>query len=107
MGFPRGSCGQDRRGIVVKSRPPALESEGTVKDEAASRLAVRRDGYALVVVEGPDAGGRFEVQGSQPPVLVGQGAACNVRLSDRHASRRHAVFEVTERGLRVTDLDTT
>jgi two-component system response regulator HydG len=64
--------------------------------------------FDLEVVEGPDRGKRFTVDVSSPSrVLVGQSPACVLALSDRSASRRHASLELTERGLRLTDLGST
>jgi two-component system, NtrC family, response regulator HydG len=64
--------------------------------------------FDLEVVDGPDRGTRFTVDVSSPGrVLVGQSPVCEIKLSDRAASRRHASLELTERGLRVTDLTST
>ncbi len=64
--------------------------------------------YALVVTAGPDVGARVLIDALRPGrLLVGQGPACDLRLSDRHASRRHAALEVTPLGLRVRDLEST
>jgi DNA-binding NtrC family response regulator len=64
--------------------------------------------YMLVVIEGPDGGKSFTLDGSQPSrVLVGQSPACDIRLSDRHVSRRHAALDLTGRKLRLTDLNST
>ena len=40
-------------------------------------------------------------------LLVGKSPACGLRLRDPSVSRRHAAFEVTGKGLRVTDLGST
>jgi len=62
----------------------------------------------LVVTAGPDNGKRFFFADDGPPrVLLGKGPVCELRLSDPEVSRRHAAFEVDERGLRVVDLDST
>ncbi len=64
--------------------------------------------YTLSVVQGPDAGARCRIDASRPSrTLVGQSAACDLRLSDLHVSRRHASFDATSRGLRLTDLKST
>ena len=64
--------------------------------------------FRVEVIEGPDTGKSFRLDGSQPaPVLVGQGPACEVRLSDREVSRRHASLELSGRRLRIRDLDST
>ncbi|HZO16467.1 MAG TPA: sigma 54-interacting transcriptional regulator [Polyangiaceae bacterium] len=62
--------------------------------------------FTVAVVEGADRGQRVTVDGTQPgPLLVGQGPACGLRLSDPHVSRRHASVEVVGARLRLTDLE--
>ena len=64
--------------------------------------------YDLVVLEGPDRGLVFRFDASRPSrVLVGQSPSCDLRLSDRAVSRRHASLELTSRGLLLTDLGST
>jgi transcriptional regulator with GAF, ATPase, and Fis domain len=64
--------------------------------------------YEIVVVEGPDAGARLPLDAAQPSrLLAGQSPACHLVLQDRLVSRRHAAFDVTERGVRLVDLDST
>ena len=64
--------------------------------------------YVLKVADGPDAGVQVELQGTPGDrVLGGKGPACELRLADPTVSRRHASFEVTPRGVRVNDLDST
>ena len=59
--------------------------------------------FVVDVVEGPDKGTRFVFDSTRPSsALVGTSAACDLRLTDPHVSRRHAAFEVTRSGLRVT-----
>jgi two-component system, NtrC family, response regulator HydG len=66
------------------------------------------EAFALLVVEGPDAGKGFTLDGSQPSrVLVGQSPVCGVHLSDPHVSRRHAALDVSGRRLRICDLRST
>ncbi|MEJ7731326.1 MAG: sigma 54-interacting transcriptional regulator [Polyangiaceae bacterium] len=61
--------------------------------------------FTLLVIEGPEAGRSFSVDGSRPArLLVGQSPACELRLSDRQVSRRHAALAVEGRRLRITDL---
>ena len=62
--------------------------------------------FQLEVGSGPDVGASWNLDGTHTSrVLLGTGAACEVRLSDRHVSRRHAALEPHERELRITDLD--
>jgi DNA-binding NtrC family response regulator len=64
--------------------------------------------FALVVLDGAQVGLSLEIDGSRAgPLLVGQGEACELRLADARASRRHAAFDLAERALRITDLSST
>ena len=64
--------------------------------------------FVLVVVDGPDRGKSFVVDGSAPGrVLIGQSPVCDVRLDDRSVSRRHVGLELADRCLRVSDLEST
>ena len=64
--------------------------------------------FELELIEGPDAGQRFRLDGSEPgPVLLGQSETCLIRLTDREVSRRHAAFDVEGRRLRITDQGST
>jgi two-component system response regulator HydG len=61
--------------------------------------------FRLVVVEGPDAGKTFALDGSQPSrLLIGTSPACDIVVSDRTVSRRHAALDLVGSGVRVTDL---
>jgi DNA-binding NtrC family response regulator len=69
---------------------------------------VPKTSYAVTLIEGPDQGLQFTLDALRPSrVLIGTSAACDVRLTDRHASRRHAAVEIAGRHLRLTDLDST
>ena len=62
-------------------------------------------GCVLTVVEGPDRGAVFNVEDTAGRrVLIGQSPVCDVRLSDRTVSRRHAALEVDAGVLRLVDL---
>jgi DNA-binding NtrC family response regulator len=64
--------------------------------------------FVIEVIEGPDTGKKLAVDITRPsPLLVGQGASCELRLADREASRRHASFDVAGLLLRLTDLGST
>jgi DNA-binding NtrC family response regulator len=61
--------------------------------------------FRLIVVEGPDAGKTFALDGSQPSrLLIGTSPACDIVVGDRTVSRRHAALELVGSGVRVTDL---
>jgi transcriptional regulator with GAF, ATPase, and Fis domain len=91
MGSPR-----DRSDLSTALRP---------KIEAPHTTA---SGYALVVVEGPDRGVAFNLDGSQPTrALIGKSPACHFRLNDPMVSRRHCALDLNDKVLRLTDLDST
>jgi two-component system, NtrC family, response regulator HydG len=65
-------------------------------------------GFVLDVVEGPERGQSFELSPNRPaPLLIGQSPSCDVRLTDRHASRRHASLEIVNGRIVLRDLDST
>jgi DNA-binding NtrC family response regulator len=64
--------------------------------------------FSLSVVEGPDAGARYELDANHPSrILVGKSEACEVRLTDPSVSRRHLSLAIEGRRLHVQDLDST
>ena len=64
--------------------------------------------FVLVVIEGPDAGQSYRLDDALPPrILIGQSAACTVRLVDPTVSRRHAALELAADRVRVVDLGST
>jgi two-component system response regulator HydG len=93
----------------------AMVSRDDFDDEAETLLAPKIErptaagaSFALTVAEGPDLGKSFTIAPGQPSrVLVGQSPACDLRLTDRMVSRRHAAFELIGARLRVTDLEST
>jgi transcriptional regulator with GAF, ATPase, and Fis domain len=61
--------------------------------------------FVITVIEGPDRGLSLRLDDAQPSRLfVGQSTACDLRLTDREVSRRHAALELAGERLRVTDL---
>ncbi len=78
----------------------------TVLQASPDERGARQVRYRLVISEGVDRGETFEVEPAQR-VLIGQSPACDVRLKDRLASRRHAAIESTAQGLRVSDVGST
>lgn len=85
-------------------------------NDESTRQAARRPSkegrahasFRLVATEGPDAGKSFAVTPSKSgSLLVGQSAACDIRLSDPLVSRRHARLELTGTSLRIADLAST
>ncbi|WP_437654599.1 sigma 54-interacting transcriptional regulator [Sorangium sp. So ce1182] len=70
--------------------------------------AAAAESFALSVMAGPDEGRRFTVAPGLPSrVLAGTSPACDIALTDRLVSRRHAAFELAGARLRVTDLGST
>jgi two-component system, NtrC family, response regulator HydG len=63
--------------------------------------------YRITVVSGADANVTVTLDPSTPRVLVGTSSACQLVLTDRQVSRRHAAFDAGPMGLRVTDLGST
>ncbi len=65
-------------------------------------------GFEIRVVQGIDAGKTFMLHRSLPSrVLVGTSPSCELRLTDREVSRRHASLEIVGHRLRLLDLDST
>lgn len=62
--------------------------------------------WTIRVVEGPDKGQNWRIEDiATRRVLIGQSPACDLRLSDRGVSRRHAALEYDSGALHVVDLD--
>jgi DNA-binding NtrC family response regulator len=88
--------------------PHQHEDASTIRRPIAAPRNVVGRTYEVVVAEGPDAGARLSLDAAQPSrLLVGQSPACHLVLQDRLVSRRHAAFDVTERGVRLVDLGST
>jgi len=82
------------------------EESPTVPRQRPSLPSAER--FAVTVVEGPDQGRQWAVDASQPaPLLIGTGSGCEIRLSDRMVSRRHASVCVEETRLRLLDRGST
>jgi len=64
--------------------------------------------FRLSVVRGPDTGQSVLVDAARPsPLLIGHSTSCELRLSDRQVSRRHAAADVSGSRLHLTDLGST
>jgi transcriptional regulator with GAF, ATPase, and Fis domain len=93
MSSTRSPDGDEPETVVRQGTPP----------EADAILA-----FVVDVVQGPDRGLRFAFDSARPSsVLIGQSAACDVKLTDRQVSRRHAALDFTAKGLRLADLEST
>jgi transcriptional regulator with GAF, ATPase, and Fis domain len=73
-----------------------------VEDRPTARELKRA---ALVVVEGPDAGTRIEI--NKQRTFVGRSRVCDLTLSDPSISGNHLEIEATEEGFVLRDLDST
>jgi len=81
--------------------PTAMRGDGTAPTKVEQT-------YTLTALDGPDTGVTCRVGGLEASrILAGKSPACLLRLTDGQVSRRHAAFEATDAGLRVTDLDST
>src|SRR5215471_14093764 len=84
------------------------DEPSTIVKEGTPPLGDEVLAFVVDVVDGPDKGTRFAFDSTRPSgVLVGQSSACDVRLTDRQVSRRHVELDVTDKGLRLQDLDST
>jgi two-component system, NtrC family, response regulator HydG len=91
----------------VSESHDAFGDGATVKRDGLS-TAPRATSYLLTVSEGDDRGATLRVEPNAPSrVLAGTSPSCELRLTDRQVSRRHAAFEIVGRRLRVTDLGST
>ncbi len=87
------------------THPDPEDEVSTVAQPKYTPSPVPEAVFTFVVAEGPDAGSRFGLDGSQPSrVLLGQSPACEFRLSDPSVSRRHAALEIVGHRVRLTDL---
>ena len=81
--------------LTIRGNGPA------VSPPFAGRLIAR-------VLEGPDVGASVELVDSSPGrVLIGRGPACELRIADTGASRRHAALELVDGAMRISDLGST
>lgn len=84
------------------------ESLATIAVPRVAKPNLRPEAFVLQVREGPDKGQKFVLDGSCPPrVLVGQSPACELRLTDRLVSRRHAALELRNHVVFLADLGST
>ncbi len=84
------------------------EVGSTVAQSVPTEHATRNRVFTLAITSGPDKGKRVVLDGrGTTRALVGQSEVCEVRLSDREVSRRHAAFDHLGSSLRLTDLGST
>src|SRR5450432_3636753 len=86
--------------------PPQLEAPTLV--ESGGAAAQKRAEFTVRVTQGPDTGASLRLTLADPlRVLVGTSEACGLRLKDPAVSRRHLALELTPKGLKLADLDST
>ena len=61
--------------------------------------------YSLAVIAGGQAGTVFQIH--KPRVLIGRGSAMDIQLRDSEVSRRHAMLEIRDPEVILTDLQAT
>ena len=92
----------------MSNRRPDPDEPATVVQQGTTAGSEAVLAFIVDVVEGPDRGLRFALDSTRPSsALVGQSAVCDIRLTDRQVSRRHAALDFTDKGLRLTDLEST
>jgi two-component system, NtrC family, response regulator HydG len=87
--------------------PPSQDPEDstTVAQELRAPSLAPSATYRLTAIEGPDRGAALTLDGKEPfRVLVGHSPVCELKLTDRQVSRRHAMVELVDRRLRIGDI---
>jgi two-component system response regulator HydG len=88
--------------------PPVDAEPGTITACAPLSTAIPDRSFTLAILGGPDKGRRLVLDGAQPSrILIGQSEVCELRVSDREVSRRHAALEHLGPSIRLTDLGST
>jgi two-component system, NtrC family, response regulator HydG len=92
----------------VSRRDDVFDDRTTTVAPKFAPAAASTATFRLSVVDGPDKGQSIVVDATRPSaVLIGHGPACDLRLTDRQASRRHATVDVTGNRLHLIDLGST
>jgi DNA-binding NtrC family response regulator len=94
--------------MTVPRKPfNAKVNTGTVS-LSINELTTNAPSFLLLVVDGPDKGAKFVVDGTSPSrVLIGKSPSCEIKLADPAVSRRHASLYIARGRLRLTDLEST
>jgi transcriptional regulator with GAF, ATPase, and Fis domain len=80
----------------------------TVVQQRDTSEAHQEGVFVLTITEGEEKGRSYRLDASLPVrALVGTSPACDIRLTDREASRRHAALERVGTTLRIVDLGST
>jgi two-component system, NtrC family, response regulator HydG len=92
-------------------RDSEKELLATVVQPRAGQGAREQDAeivFVLTITEGLEKGRSYRLDGSVPTrVLIGTSPACEIRVTDREVSRRHAGLERVGPALKVLDLSST
>ena len=93
----------------MSMKPPQAPGAGpTVRRSRVQNPDETDTTYVLTVLEGPDAGASFTLDGSSPTrALVGSSPVCTVRVTDPEISRRHAALAVGAENVQLIDLGST
>jgi len=94
--------------IIIEDQTEGNEFEDTLsyrpsRDTAPIPAVGHTPGYYLEMLEGPFAGKKIRLEGY--PVIIGRRESCDIILSDKSVSRRHARLEPEKGGWLLTDLD--
>lgn len=73
----------------------------TLAGEPAEKVPASGEGPLLVVRKGPQPGERFFVD--RPRLMIGRDPQSDIFLNDMTVSRSHAIVELDEHGVKVTD----
>ncbi|MEO7110878.1 MAG: sigma 54-interacting transcriptional regulator [Polyangiaceae bacterium] len=85
-----------------------LDDHTTVLASKFAPSATSSPTFTITVIEGPDTGGKLTLDASRySAALIGSSSVCDLRLTDRQASRRHITLDVTDTKLQLTDLGST
>jgi two-component system, NtrC family, response regulator HydG len=80
----------------------------TVVQQRSARETPAEIVFVLTVTEGPEKGQSYRLDGSVPTrTLIGTSPACEIRVTDREVSRRHAGLERVGGALKIVDLSST
>jgi transcriptional regulator with GAF, ATPase, and Fis domain len=94
--------------VKTPREPASIGEENTTLERPRVDRTVKTAVFTLRVAKGPDLGKELRIDASLVSrAHVGQSKACELRLADRMASRRHAALEISGLRLQITDLDST
>jgi two-component system response regulator HydG len=93
---------------MLRGDPMSSQGDATTIHRGRGATSSRSAKFVVVVLDGPDRGASVTVEPSSPSrILVGTSDACALRLTDPHASRRHAALSVLGAELHLADLRST